>query len=537
MALDRLSTALRLTVDRRSHDLAATAIEAASIELHAWGFEADVTFLVESEGTGTDEDPLFADFQLPALLTAALTVKRAFDEVDEVAQPLTVQGVVVERSVEEITSPGVARAPVLLRRYEVRIVDRAQALWGQHHPVDLRVDTTYQALLDAHRPEGVTLSHRWAAATVTRSVLSLGLGAGDARASFRDFVFWLLDREAAGLLYDARADAYAVVDRKPTGAARTLEADEVSAIEVLLPVPHRATTLVLNACTEAPEPRHEIASPRAAVGVRADWLIRSPLSSEGDARVARETARARQRLPAARVTLELMPAAPLAPGDAVSFGDDFSAALFVHGKSFRAAGVSLRAVAAPDDGGAESDGQRYEFSLTLDLEQSADPVFGAPPFVSPRWPFEVEGTIVSEIGADDEQTYHIYQDTRTSLDLYRVAVPLFGGAQVIVAYEPLLMSGHFYFPAYKGERVLLSLDFDRAHLAGFLDWRPGARLPLDSQGNHLLLGKKASSQTSLRHTYEDARPSLTLERTSARDEQTLRLYEGTIRLETKENQG
>ena len=195
----------------------------------------------------------------------------------------------------------------------------------------------------------------------------------------------------------------------------------------------------------------------------------------------------------------------------------------------------MRATAAEDDGGSESDGQRYELAITVDLEQASDPVFGAPAWVAPRWPFELEGKVVSEIGADDEETYQIYQDAQTSVDLYKVDVPLFANARVIVAYEPIMMSGHFYFPAYKGERVLLSFEFDRAHFAGFLDWRPGARLPLDTQGNHILFGKKAASQTSLRHTYADAKPLLTLARTSDKDTQTLVIEEGTLSIVVKED--
>ncbi len=535
MALDRLSTALTLTVDGTSHGLVATQIEAVALDLHAWGFEADVTFVVESEGSGTDDDPLFSDFQKPALMTAALTLERSFDEVDEESIPLTATGVVLARSLEETTSEGVAEDPILLRRYHVRFVDRAQALWGQHRPVDLRVNTTYQALIDAHKPDGLTLTHSWASSSVQRPVLAIGLGVGDAPASFYDLVLWLADREGAGLLHDVRANAYSLVDTKPTGAKRVLEHGVVTSIEVILPVLRRAVPVVLNAFTDASEARQEITNAQSATGVRSEWLVRTPLASEVDVRKGRETKRARQRLAGARVTLGVLPAKPIAPGDAVTFDDDFSAALFVSGKSFRAAGVSVRATAAEDDGGSESDGQRYELAITVDLEQASDPVFGAPAWVAPRWPFELEGKVVSEIGADDEETYQIYQDAQTSVDLYKVDVPLFANARVIVAYEPIMMSGHFYFPAYKGERVLLSFEFDRAHFAGFLDWRPGARLPLDTQGNHILFGKKAASQTSLRHTYADAKPLLTLARTSDKDTQTLVIEEGTLSIVVKED--
>ena len=94
--------------------------------------------------------------------------------------------------------------------------------------------------------------------------------------------------------------------------------------------------------------------------------------------------------------------------------------------------------------------------------------------------------------------------------------------------------GHFYFPAYKDERVLLALDHDRAWIKRFLDWRPGARLPAEGQGNHLLLGKKDGDQTSIRHLYESAKPVLAIERTMAKDTQLIEVKEGTILIRTEE---
>ena len=48
--------------------------------------------------------------------------------------------------------------------------------------------------------------------------------------------------------------------------------------------------------------------------------------------------------------------------------------------------------------------------------------------------------------------------------------------KIRVSAEPNHFSGHFYFPLYKGERVLLDMFFQRASIARYLDWR--AKLPL-----------------------------------------------------------
>lgn len=63
------------------------------------------------------------------------------------------------------------------------------------------------------------------------------------------------------------------------------------------------------------------------------------------------------------------------------------------------------------------------------------------------------------------------------------------------------------------------------------------RLPLDSQGNHILVGKGKKDETSVRHVYEDNKPKLVIERSKENDHQMITVSEGTIRFETHELEG
>ncbi|MCU0682940.1 MAG: hypothetical protein MUF34_11940 [Polyangiaceae bacterium] len=609
MFVDRLRTELTIEADGASVAVPSRHVERFDARLFPWGFEVELTFWIICE-SDPSEDELFEAFLGPGQVKASLELGRTFDEVGEEAEALSLVGLAVERSVVEQPVDEVSGAPVLARRYALRFVDRARALWSQHRPTSLYVDASYADLFADNLPEGLALEHAWAASSTQRPVLSLGLGAAWGRApvgpslprptapfgrdiggpapSFLDFTFWLLDRECAGLFYDIAGDAYQIADAKPAATSPvSLEPDEIEAIELRPPSLRREQVVVLNASTEAAEAKHPLANADALEGLRADTLTRTPIASEFDARVKLETARARQRETGALVTLRRTPAAALAPNLALKLGQGFSDKLFASGKTYRIVTLRLRGVpprqaegemrqgegemrqgegemrqgegaqasqgegaqasqgaqtsAAEIDriegrgGGVEASlGRRYELDYELGLELASDPVFHAPPFAEPAWPFQVEGIVVSDAGADDEQTYQAYRDEATSLDYYKIAVPLFEGKKVIAPYEPASLTGQFYFPLYKGERVLVALDFDRARVAGHLDWRPGARLPLDSQGNHLLFGKKGASQTSLRHTYADGKPSLTIERTSGTDLQTVVISEGTIRLETTE---
>ena len=145
--------------------------------------------------------------------------------------------------------------------------------------------------------------------------------------------------------------------------------------------------------------------------------------------------------------------------------------------------------------------------------------------------------IVSEMGEDEDETWHAYTDPNTSLDRYRVRMPLWEDQIITVPFEPGLLPGHFYFPAFKGERVLVAMDLEHSTLERFLDWRAGARLPVDGQGVHLLVGKTGESNTSMQHYYEEGNPLFLLKRTHEQDTATLKLREGGLMLEVKEEQG
>jgi hypothetical protein len=535
--LDRLSCALALTVSGATYNVVAGNVERLEATLAPWGFEASVTFLVVCV-IASSEDTLFAPFTALDQATAALTVVATYDEEGGAdLTPITLTGLVTDKEVSEVTAEEIASAPVLVRRYRVRFADRARVLWSQHFPTRLYVDSTLAALFSDNLPDGVTLSHGWSASSASHPVLSLGLGVDENQASFYDFVGWLLDRQAAGLQYTPATDAYAILDAKPDGgAALDLDPTQVASVEVLLPPVRRATVHVLNAYSEASDRDAQVDNAQSAQGVRADYLIRSSIAADLDARVTLETSRAQQRLAGARVAFSRFPSKPLAPWMNAAFGDGFSASLFVHGKAFRVARARLEAALDADQEKiAPGPSARFSMSYEVDLEQAADPVFQGPRFTPPRWPFHVEGKVVSETGDDDELTYQIYTDQSTSIDQYKVQIPLYEGKKVVVDFEPMTQGGMFYFPAYKGERVLVALGFDVARFAGYLDWRPGARLPLDSQGNHLLLGKKAASQTSIRHVYTEEKPVFSILRTNGTDVQTLVVSEGTLTMTTKEN--
>lgn len=536
--VDRLTATLELTIGAETFSIKAGDLKRFELDIAPWGFEGSASFSFVAVAAQA-EDTLFARFIEKDLIEVSLEVARTFDEPDEEAAPMTVKGVVTERSVVERAFPDVAGTPVLQRRYSIRFEDRGGALLRQHHPTALYVDRSLKELIEANTPAGVTIEHAWTAGEAKRPVLSLGLGVDGGDASFRDFLFWLLHRENAGLYYDTAGDTYRIVSTKPgEGEAKPLRRSVVASIEARFPALRRDVVSVLNASTEAATATKTITNEQGVQGVRTDHLIRSPIASRLDDRATLEAARAKQREPEAVVSFREFPTTPLLPSMKVELDGGFGEKVYQHGRTYRVVSTRIRAEAvrqeATEDNGEESNVYRIVHELCLEL--ASDPVFRYPAFQRPVWPFHVEGKVLSEVGEEGEGTYQTYTEEGTSLDVYKVKVPLWGDEKVIVPFEPYYQSGHFYFPADKDQRVLLELDFDRARICAFLDWRPGARLPADTQGNHILVGKGERNETSIRHVYEDAKPKLTITRAMDKDQQVITISEGTIRIETLETQ-
>ncbi len=534
MFTESLKIALDLTLGvASSASIGAGDIKAFSLTMEPWGFEGELEWWSVSREQSSEDD-VFSAFMKRDLIVATLSVSRTFDDVETTPESLSVKGIVFERSVEERTLEGVAGAPVLQRRYRIRFADRARVLWEQHFPKALYVDSTLEAVIKDNLPDGMTMSFDWTYTSTKRAVLGLHLEEGTA--SFYDYVAWLVDAKGGVLIYDASLDVYALrAAPLPVVTPDTLAFHEVGQIVMRLPRVKRATVNVLNAFTDAATKRKAITNSDSVEGVRQDHLIRSPVTSNFDDRVTLETARAKQAGTGARVSFRAFPASPVRPSMGVKLGEGFSEELLPSGKTYRTVRSRIAANAvdpnAGDAIGAESN--RYTIDYELEVELASEPEARHPAYTGPEWPLVVEGKVVSEVGTETEGTYQSYKDQATSLDQYKVAIPLFDNKKVVTAFEPGLTTGHMYFPMIKDARVLVAIDFDSARILRFLDWRPGARLPLDSQGNHLLVGKGKDDETSIRHEYDDAKPALSIVRTKDKDTQTIKISEGTIFLETK----
>lgn len=536
--VDRLRAELVLEVGGERLTFPAGNIKRLSVELLSYGFTATVEWWVVCQQKA-DEDTLFTHFQKPEEMEATLKLDRAYDVEGEQAEPLELKGLVRERWVHELVFESVEGRPVLRRRYRVLLEDRAAVLWRQHFPTGLWVDQSLQQVIEAHKPSGVTLTFAWEAASQAQPLYALGLGAEGNAASFLDFLHWVQEQQSAGLFCKPATGEYELREAKPEGGeAVELPRADVAELEVHYAERRRDKVSVLNSYVEASTKRKDVDNADKVEGVLHEVLLTSTIEDDITQRATLEGKRQRVAEPELHVRFQRYPSITLTPNGLYGFGQDWSDKLSTHGKQYRLYRLRLEARAESQEPthrvGEVTNTYHMEVSAALELKE--DPTFKRPAFVRPQWPFHAEGRVVSEVGEEEERTWQLHEDEETSLEYYRVKLPLWD-KQLLVPYDPNLQPGHFFFPADKGARVLVALEFRRALLARFLEWRPGAKLAKETQGNHLLLGKKAQSETSLQHVYQDAKPLLRIKRTSDKDTQLIEISEGRLYLEAKEEEG
>src|SRR5262249_10308890 len=224
----------------------------------------------------------------------------------------------------------------------------------------------------------------------------------------------------------------------------------------------------------------------------------------------------------------------LAPGTGIKLdGETFSAKLAGFGETLRVVDLELSARALDESAefDLELDSTVYAIGLRARLEHQDEPPTRVPAFRTPRYPIELEGQIVSAVGDTGDRAYTVYEDDATSQDRYRVLLSTWN-VTIEVPFTPLFQPGHLYFPAYRDARVLVVVSLDHARLTRFLDWGPSVRLPLASQGNHILFGKNATSETSMRHWYVDSLPELELRRAHSGNIGVVSVKQGAILIET-----
>ncbi|CAM3110830.1 hypothetical protein G4177_15285 [Corallococcus sp. ZKHCc1 1396] len=530
---EKLKLELTLTVGEQPFTLPGGQVQAFSLRMTATGFTGSLTFWTSLEKA---DAKLFTAFSKPDLVRVRLALSGVYDPPPA---PLLVQGIVTSKRLRGVAHGQKDGVAVAFREYTVEFADPARVLWTQHRPVELHTGKKLSELLELHKPGGLLLKYDWDALESKQALVCLGIGEDQPSASFYDFVLWFVDTRGGVLTYDSPKDTYTFSAKKPaTGTVTALSRKHVERVDVELPPVIRHGTRVLNGFGAAPT---TVALPQAqaVAGIQHDMLVRTPIAAEAEKRQSLEKERLRLRKRRLWLTFLDVPPVALHPEALIKLdGPLWSPDLTGLGEDLRVAELSFDGVGlqvGPHDGQQEAT-EGYEVHLSVLLEQKSDPVPELPAYRPPRYPIYVEGKVHSPGGEANDRIYLQVDDPKTSVTNYRVTVPLWNKT-VSVPAEPGLFPGTFYFPPYKNERALVALHFDHAALHRFLDWGEGVRMPQDSQGDQLLFGKNGANQTAMTHDFQDAKPVWNLGRVNSNDTEIIRLSEGRLLIQTKEEPG
>ncbi|NOK14858.1 hypothetical protein [Corallococcus exercitus] len=530
---EKLKLELTVTAGEQPYAIPGGQVKDFSLRMTPTGFQCTLTFWTALEKA---DAALFTAFSKPDLVRVRLALSGVYDPPPA---PLVVQGIVTEKRVSGTAHGDKDSVAVAFRQYTVTFEDPARVLWKQHRPVELHTAKKLSELLDAHKPGGLLLTYDWDALEEKHAMVCLGIGDDHPAASFYDFVLWFVDTRGGVLTYDSPSDTYTFSAKKPAvGAVTGLSRKHVARVDVELPPVIRHSARVLNgfgagATTVALE------QAQAVAGIQHDVLVRTPIAAEAEQRQSLEKERLRVRKRRLRLTFLDVPPIALHPGALLKLdGGRWSPGLTGLGEDLRVAELAFDGAglqAGPHDG-QQDEMEGYQVTLSVLLEQKSDPVPELPAYRPPRYPIYVEGKVHSPGGEATDRIYLQVDDQKTSVTNYRVAIPLWNKT-VSVPAEPNQFPGTFYFPPYKNERALIGLHFDRAELHRFLDWGEGVRMPQDSQGDQILFGKNGANQTALTHDFQDNKPVWNLGRVNANDTEVIRLSEGHLLIQTKENPG
>ncbi|MEI6708353.1 MAG: hypothetical protein WCK96_14615 [Methylococcales bacterium] len=530
---DDLAITLSLTIAGQSYNIPAGDVKSLELSLHPYGFNGKISFVVTVEGT---TDKLFTPITTKNdLIELSLQVVSYLKPSKTTSIPLVLSGLVTTRGFTEQTLTNVLPSQTLMlcRHYHLTFADPAQVLWKQHYPCDLLTDSSLKTLITAHASAKINLTYDWSVLETVYPVLSLSLGASSNQASFYDFLLWLVDSQNGVFSYDITTNQYSLTASKSqTGTAKSLDAFEITKFGIDFPEVLRHQPNVLNAYSESPKIT-AITNEQVAVPIRHDYIARYPIAADMQARVDLETARFKQCSHEVWVEYQKFQLQVTPPGQLVNFqgSSAWNSSLFNQANIYRVRKWQLHALWTKQ--GDVPGYSCYEIQQSMRLESSTELWVDLPSYTLPVYPFFVEGKIVSETGEDTDATYQFYTDENTSINYYQISIPLWDNKKVRAAYQPNLDAGQFYFPPYKNARVLVGLNFNSAVIADFLDWGSGTALPMDSQGNQLVMGKSTTSHNIIKHTYVDSKPELQIQRTEKKDTELLQFSDGYIILQTQ----
>ena len=533
MFTETLSISLSLTIDADTYEIPGGAIKNVSLKLTSTGFKAKINFIMTTE---KKESPFFLQFIKPTLIKCQLSVSGVLNQPDPLPDPLQIQGVVMGKSVREAAFEGVDDSPIMYYDYEIEVQDAPRTLWSQHYPIKLYTQEKMSNVITDNSVSWAMPILEWSELEKMHDHICLALGNDKGGASFYDFIMWYTYSRGGVCYYDYGAQGLKLTNEKQNDMAETtLDRYDIKAHRLIVPETIRHNIRIHNSSTVIHN-TVDLQQDEAVEGITHDRITRTDIAN--DMEVLKQRQRKHLDLLSNEIHLDFkqFPPKTFVVGSLVKFSREkwYKHISFNEG-TFRVYSISFhaRAVQQTTESGINASHADYEVDMHATLEEKDNPARIFPTFITPQYPLPVEGKIISEVGEKPDKTYQIYTSEETSLEYYHVKIPLWD-LDIKTPFITDITTGHYFFPAFRDTRILVDLFLHTADINRFLDWGEGTRLPMDTQGNHILFGKNNVSQTSMKYLYAENLPVFSIKRTSQKDTELIQMSEESIVLQTKE---
>ncbi len=535
MFSESLRIGIELEIDGKKFIIPGGNIKACKLDMHTFGFTGMAVFGIFSDSS---VDKLFPLFITQKIIKVSLSIIRVHNLADDaVPEPLYLKAYVTRKSVKESIYTEVKKEPVLQRYYEIFFEDIPAVLWKQHFPVQLYTNKKISDVIIDNAVDDISVEVGEGVQEELNDMVFLGLEKKHDSASFYDFFIWYVYTSDIVLVYEYSDGKLKLLKEKPSSKPLYLfRPSQVAEIKTLYPETMRYDTRILNVHSEKFQ-KVKIVQDQSVSGIVQDVVMRTSIAKEIDDRKKLETLKLRSCLEELELELNEFPSKKCSIGTIVKFEKEYwSKKNLLSDKKFRIFELNISAEAKNQNLSADynADHAAYQMSMTVKMEIDENPAVHLPSFKRPEYPVWVEGKIVSESGEDTDKTYQIYTDDETSIENYTVHIPLWD-LDIKTPFIPEIYTGHFYFPAFKHARVLVAMYLTHARIESFLDWGEGSRLPMDTQGNHILFGKNSLSETSMKYIYSEGKPVFTVKRTSDSDTELITMKEESIIIQTKDD--
>lgn len=510
-----LSLLLELEAEGNQVEITSGNIEKVSLELHSYGFAGSIQF------SGLDDEKLAALYNSKKETHVKLTFQPT-DPMDlEGAPLLEIKGIVLKKYFKRIDTKDKVN-PYAVRHYEIVLCDNAQATWSEHRPINVYVDESMKDVLEAHKNPKISMKYDFTPLEQKHPIIAFSLasqGAIQEQEHFYSFFNWYLHQEGGICHYDYKTSTYSILGKKPplSGEAYPIKDYWVTPPTITFQNPPRYSLHTLEHSSDnldTQKKQEETAFTRVRKDVVAATNYRTfPEHAHEPIQSAHDPQHPEAEFEAVQLESDFH-IDKLLPGSYVQFSathqdETWSDDSFFKGKIFRSRVLFFEADKIGLAEKLEKTTQTYRLYIKTILELEEESFVDRPFFRPPTFPFTIQGKISSDLGDKEQSTYKISENHRASQGQYLVAVPLANNKNVVVPFTPDFMSGQYYFPYCKGERVLLSMYFHTAKIQRVIDWQPLARLPSGVQGNQIVLSSNGKDKYAIiKHEFEEGKNSV-----------------------------